>query len=300
MRTHSYLVLYVMNYAPPFTKKLLYCIIYTNSPKRNRRKMNISATKSAIVAFSPIGLIGNEHARTKEKNGHSIVTNQQFELGAHKRKNEYDCAQLMKKSDSVQIQNKTVNKSANVCFGGFFNIMNSPLAKKGLEVAADNGALFAAGFAVFTGFLLRPATILVTPGVQKENKEYACAKSISSSLIGFGIMAALSTPISRAIKKIDQNPAKYLKESTIKNLSDGADLIKASKYKFSTQLFKLGADFASALPKAALTCALIPPLMLCLFPKRKQTPASAQMVCFKSGAINDKSAQVFKSFIKEG
>ncbi len=267
--------------------------------------MDISATKKAIIAFSPIGLIHQKHAKPKSLLTQNSTPNQQVYDDGKKQKRKYDCVPKDFRNESMlHKMNTNVKKSAQVCFGGFFNAQKfytNNLLKKGLEFASDNGALFAAGIALLTTTFLRPLTIFATPGVRKENKEYASAKSISSGIIGFGIMAAISTPIASAIKKINQNPAKYLKETTIKNLSEGTNLVKSKKYKFATQLFKLGADFVSAIPKALLTCALIPPIMLLFFPKKQkqsQYNYPEQVVCFKSG--NYKTNQIFKNFIKEG
>ena len=258
--------------------------------------MKITAHNTIISMYSPVGKKEHEHAmRSKYPNPHS------YDDGL-KRKIKYDCAAPGKMKQTTTAcaanQKKSVNKSANIAFGGFFNvnkIYNSNIFKKGLEFAADNGALFAAGIALATTVLLRPLAIFATPGVKQENKEYACAKSISSGAIGFGVMAAISTPIAQAIKKINKNPEKYLKAETIKNLSGGANLLCAKKYRLATQLFKLGADFICAVPKALLTCALIPPIMTFLFPKRKY---DNNIVYFKSGALDARSSQIFKGFIK--
>ena len=255
--------------------------------------MKILAQNTAITPFLQIGnTFGHASMPLAYPNQHS------YDDGL-KRKAKPNCAAPERMRENTTVcaanQNKSVNKSANITFGGFFN---SNTFKKGLEFASDNGALFAAGIALATTTLLRPVAIFATPGVKKENKEYACAKSISSGAIGFGILAILSTPIAQAIKKINNNPAKYLKEATIKNLSDGADLIKSSKYRFSTHMFKLGADFISAIPKALLTCALIPPIMSVLFPKRKEQ--NNGILYFKSGALDNRSSQIFKGFIQKG
>lgn len=267
--------------------------------------MKITTPTSAIIAFAPIGFI-SEHATTKR----SMTTrppHQQMNYDGEKRKKKSEYALLKKENERVcaSNQNKNVNKSANVSFGGFFNtqkLCTNKIFKKSLEFASDNGALFSAGFALFTATLLRPAAIFATPGVKKENKEYACAKSISSGIIGFLVMAAVSSPIASAVKKINQNPSKYLKEKTIKALDDGKDLIKSAKYDKATQIFKLGSDFVCAIPKAMLTCALIPPLMSWLFPKRSEKrhqDYQAQVVCFKS-ATNNKNKNIFQDFIKAG
>ena len=256
--------------------------------------MRITDPKTAILAFTPIGLL-KEHGKSMPDKS----PNQMCCVGLRE-KTKQECALPKNVNDSVCLsQNKNVNKSASVNFGGFFNANNiykSNILKKSFEFASDNGALFAAGVALLTTVLLRPFAIFATPGVKKENKKYACAQSIASGAIGFGIMALISTPLAQALKKINENPQKYLKESTIKNLSDGAELLKSSKYKFSTQLFKLGADSVSAIPKALLTCALIPPIMLALFPKKQQEQQSG--IYFRSAHIDNRSSQIFRGFIK--
>ena len=263
--------------------------------------MNIIAQHTAITPFSPIG--------NKIKHAVSMygsTPNQHSTGDGLKRKREYavSSAPATKSEDwtACANQNKSVNKSANVTFGGFFNankVMQSNIFKKGLEFAADNGALFAAGIALATTVLLRPMAIFATPGVKKENKEYACAKSIASGAIGFGVMALVSTPIAQAVKKINKNPEKYLKTETIKNLSEqGKDFVASKKYKLATNVFKLGADFVSAIPKALLTCALIPPIMLWLFPK-KQNIKQPCTPYFRAGNIDQRSNQIFKGFIKK-
>ncbi|MCR4881910.1 MAG: hypothetical protein K6A44_08180 [bacterium] len=260
--------------------------------------MKIIAPHTAITTFSPIGHL-KEHDLSMPSKSPNLPM---YDDGLKRKREKIDCAAPEKNNvnwSACANQKRSVNKSANVTFGGFFNanrLANSNIFKRGLEFAADNGALFAAGIALATTTLLRPWAIFATPGVKKENKEYACAKSIASGAIGFGVMAAISTPIAQAIKKIDANPEKYLNAETIKNLSSGTNLVKSKKYGLATQLFKLGADFISAIPKALLTCALIPPIMMALFPKRKP---SDNIVYFKAGNIDKRSSQIFKGFIKK-
>ena len=97
-------------------------------------------------------------------------------------------------------------KNRDISFNGFLN--NNAL-KKGLEFAAENGTLFAATTTlVLSG--IRPLAILATPKTDKKNKQIACAKSITSTINGYIIALACSKPFSKAIKKIDKNPKKYL------------------------------------------------------------------------------------------
>lgn len=178
-----------------------------------------------------------------------------------------------------------VNSNRDISFKGFYN--NRTL-KKGLEFAADNGALFAATTTLALSGIARPAAIWLAPHTDKENKKLACAKSISSSGVGFLLTLALSLPLSRAVKKIDKTPEKYIKQETIRNLKDGCIELKDSKsYAIATQLFKLGAGLIVAAPKAILTCAGMPFIMHRVFKQPKKQ--EQQNISFK-GKSNEKLA----------
>ena len=142
------------------------------------------------------------------------------------------------------------------------SIYTNRFVKKGLKFAADNGSLFVASASLALSTVARPLSIMATPNTDKQNKKYACAKSLASSVAGYMVMLVSSIPLAKAIKNIDENPHEYLKATTIKNLKNGEKELKSSsKYKFATQLFKLGLGFVIAAPKSILTCALIPPFM---------------------------------------
>lgn len=152
-----------------------------------------------------------------------------------------------------------VDLNTNTSFQGLYN---SKLLKKGLKFAAENSALFGASVALAFQTTARPIAIMSTPDTDKENKKYAVAKSFASSAAGYLLMAAASLPVSRAVKNIDKNPEKFLKQATIQTLKTSEkSLTASSKYKFATQLFKLGLGFLIAVPKSALTCAFIPSFM---------------------------------------
>ena len=142
------------------------------------------------------------------------------------------------------------------------SIYTSRIIKRGLEFAADNGALFAAGTTLALSLGVRPLSILSAPKTDKENKKVACAKSITSSLIGYAIMLLASKPLSHAIKKIDAEPVKYLKQETVQALKNGAEeLTKSKAYILATQLFKLGLGAVIAAPKAILTAIGVPVIL---------------------------------------
>ena len=144
-------------------------------------------------------------------------------------------------------------------------IYNNKFFKKSLEFAADNGALFVATTSLVLSTVARPIAIMATPKTDKENRKYAASKSLASSIVGYGLMLCASLPLAKSIKKINENP-EYLKNTTIKALQDGEkSLNKSKKYKFATQLFKLGLGFILAVPKSIMTCAMIPTIMEKMF-----------------------------------
>ncbi len=145
-----------------------------------------------------------------------------------------------------------VNQKDNrdISFNGFWN---SKVVKKGLEFAAENGTLFAATTTLALS-TARPLVILATPKTDKKNKQVASAKSLTSTLTGYLIALMTSLPLSKAIKRIDKTPEKYLKPETITTLKEkGEELTKSKAYSMATQLFKLGLGFIIAAPKAILT-----------------------------------------------
>ena len=173
-----------------------------------------------------------------------------------------------------------VNLFGNICKNRFF--------KKGLELAADNGALFSAGTALTLSTFARPIAIYSTPKTDKENKKLACAKSIASSFVGFCLMLGATLPISKNIKRINNNPKKYLSEKTIKNLKDkGKKLTSSEGYRFSTQLIKLGVGAVMAVPKAVITCALIPPIMAFMFNKSNEDLNKGAKVSENKNTLKD-------------
>lgn len=161
-------------------------------------------------------------------------------------------------------------------------IYNSKILKKGLEFAADNGSLFVATASLALSTVARPIAIMATPNTDMENKKYACAKSLASSATGYFLMLAASSPVARAVKNIDQRPYQYLKKSTVENLKAGEKSLRSSgRYKFATQLFKLGLGFLIAVPKSIMTCSLIPPFMSFLFNKKVDNKKQNQEISFK-------------------
>ena len=158
--------------------------------------------------------------------------------------------------------------NSNITFQGLYT---NKTFKKGLEFAAENGALFSAATIFGCSVGVRPLSIWMTPHVDKENKKVLCAKSIASSFAGYLMMFGISKPVANSIKKIDKNPEKYLSSKTIQNLKEKNETLQYSKtYTFATQMFKLGLGVVTAVPKALLTVAGLPVVMKKVFPQEQE------------------------------
>ena len=139
-------------------------------------------------------------------------------------------------------------------------ILTNKTVLSGLEKVSDHGTSFAAGTSLLMSLGVRTFSIYNTPDVEKENKFYAMANSITSGIVKFGIVEAIALPIENAVTRIDKNSAKYLKDTTLKNFNP-----QTRSYKFVTQIIKLSTGLLTAIPKSILTIALIPVVMNKIF-----------------------------------
>ena len=169
----------------------------------------------------------------------------------------------------------------------FTSIYTNKIAKNIFKFADENAPLFIAGTTVGMSMLIRPLAIMAAPDTDKENKKLAIAKSIASSITGFGIMLLFSKPLAKAINKIDKSPQKYLNSSTIENLKDiKSDLKNSKTYITASQLLKLSAGLIIAMPKAILTTALIMPIFDKFQNKEKIKRKQNSKVSFKGKNFN--------------
>ncbi len=139
-------------------------------------------------------------------------------------------------------------------------LLKNKTVLRSLEKISEHGTSFHAGTSLFLSLAIRPLAIISTPNTEKENKQYAAANSICSGLIKFGIVEAIAIPIENAVKNIDENPNRFLKNF---------DNLSPKSYKLLTQIVKLSTGFFTAIPKSMLTLALIPVLMDKMFFKHK-------------------------------
>ena len=167
----------------------------------------------------------------------------------------------------------------------FTGALNNKFLLKGLEKISEHGMTVGAGTSLIMSLGVRPLAIHATPDVEKENKQYAIANSVCSGIIKFGMVEALALPIENAVKKIDQNPRKYLKNSP-------KTFVKSRSYELGTQIMKLGTGLVTAIPKSMLTIALIPVIMDKIFnirPTDKKTETPAEPPADKNLSFKGKS-----------
>ena len=142
-----------------------------------------------------------------------------------------------------------------------------------LEKVSKHGTSFSAGTSLILATVFRPLSIHLTPDVEKKNKNYAMANSISSGLIKFAIVEAIALPIENTINKINENPKNFLNENTLKNIKKNP-----KAYKLLSQVLKLIPGTITAIPKSMLTVALIPIIMDNLFKQQNKEPQNKQEI----------------------
>ncbi len=141
----------------------------------------------------------------------------------------------------------------------FKGLANNKLVLNSLETISKHPSSFIATTTLVASSVIRPFVISKTPGVDKENKKYFSTDAIASGLTKFALVEAISLPIEGAIKKIDNNPSKYLNKTTIENLKENSkELVNSKNYKFATQIIKQSATLISSIPKSVISVSLIP------------------------------------------
>ncbi len=178
----------------------------------------------------------------------------------------------------------------------FKGLWNNKLLLNGLEKVSEHATSFTAGVSVVMPLTVRPLAILATPDVEKENKHYACASSVCSGLMKFGLVAAVALPIENAVKYINKNYGKMLTSETTKKLKP----VESKAYKLATQIITLSSGLLTAIPKSMLTIALIPIAMDKIFGRKKHEKEDEfektikQEVAFKGNPINSLAKGISK------
>lgn len=176
----------------------------------------------------------------------------------------------------------------------FDKIARSKTAEKILGYFDEKPVVAQSLIALGVAGLLRPATNMAMASKEdREDSMYAASHAISSAVIGYLASSVLMAPFNAAAKKIDKDPAKYLKGAE-KNLNvpeiGARKLGKSKEYKNLSQFAKMLPDsIVFGVLKAMLTIALIPPILKYVFhvekkPKTKpveKTPNANMDFCDK-------------------
>ncbi len=154
-----------------------------------------------------------------------------------------------------------------------------------LEYAEGHPVSCNALFSLVIAGMLRPATILSLPGKGEEDKKKkldAAAHAVASGAIGFLFATIIMSPFDSAMKKLKNNPAKFLgkkAEEYLGNLKEKG-LTKTKKFRNVEKLIKMGPDILIGIPRSIITIALIPPILKYVFginPKKKEQKAEADV-----------------------
>lgn len=140
-------------------------------------------------------------------------------------------------------------------------LYTSKTLRKFLFMADTSQVVFASLFAlVLTGFF-RPVTIMVLPGQKnnKDDKKYAAAHSVASGVIGYATSLLVSSPIARAMEKLENHPEKFLTDPAVQYLT------KTQAIKAAQKEVNFIPEFILAAPRAVITIALIPPILKHVF-----------------------------------
>ena len=192
---------------------------------------------------------------------------------------------------------------------GFKGVLNNKALLKTLEFASEKAPLVSAGTTLALASVVRPIAIMKSGAKSRKDKTHASARSIASGALGFILTNTFFNSINKGIKNVEKEPEKFLSESTIKNLKNGAEnILDSSKYKTIKQTTKLSSEFLAVIPKAILTVSLITPLIKILFNKNKdqKTDEKEQKITFKgkfekiySNILENKSVQKFGEKFKD-
>lgn len=119
------------------------------------------------------------------------------------------------KNIEYRISNSCANSQtcAKTCFGTSLNAKESPiidgilknkLAQNLFKIAGRNPHLVQVISVGILGLTLRPATLLVVPGAEKEDKQYVAAKSIIGTALFVASQLLVSIPLDKSLKKIEE------------------------------------------------------------------------------------------------
>lgn len=193
--------------------------------------------------------------------------------------------------------------------------LKSQKVNNALKLVKDNEALFENIITIFLAGLLKPICVLAMPGAEEEDKQMAATKNFVAAVTGFVLSSIILTPISKSVKKVTKNMAKFKinpeyaklidpkwEDIVVGKTKDGKDIMGGYLADAYSTFYKKVADLAITPTKAAITIAFMPYLLNFLFGKK-----NAAKKAEKEAKINEiiqqhsqlklnENEQVFKQF----
>ena len=166
---------------------------------------------------------------------------------------------------------------------------------KFLDILADNSLIADALIALGLTTIARPASIYIIPTKdphEKKKNNYQVAHSVATGILGLATTIAVAEPIKRGVKKVMNNPTKYMKKDP-SYIIENPRVFKETAGRLHQPIF---------LPlRAALTIAIVPPILK-MFGLSKTVdnvkPSDKAKVDYSFMSFKGSDSKSFKGFTK--
>ena len=166
---------------------------------------------------------------------------------------------------------------------------------KFLDILADNSLIADALIALGLTTIARPASIYIIPTKdphEKKKNNYQVAHSVATGILGLATTIAVAEPIKRGVKKVMNNPTKYMKKDP-SYIIENTRVFKETAGRLHQPIF---------LPlRAALTIAIVPPILK-MFGLSKTVdnvkPSDKAKVDYSFMSFKGNDSKSFKGFTK--
>lgn len=166
------------------------------------------------------------------------------------------------------------------------SILKSESAQWIFKLADKNPHNFNIVVMALIGVLLRPATILITPGAKKEDKQYAAGKSIIGSIIGPAIHVGPFIILANAINKLGKEAEKNPKIKFPK--------INTKEFEAFNYIVNNGTAFILSLLLALSVAKATAKIMNIVFPEKKEKNPGENIYNMK---MSNSAERTFKDFL---
>lgn len=170
------------------------------------------------------------------------------------------------KNNTNKSHNQNVTFTSNTQSGMSLTdkILTNKFAQKVFKLAGLKPAIFNIIALATTSILLRPATILVVPGSNKEDRRYAAGKSVISSVIANAGKILLCLPLANSMVKLG-------KEATSKVAKTHFPKLESPRFNVLNYLVTNGFTVVMSVATTALMVKTVTKVMGALVPEPKRS-----------------------------